>query len=211
VKRFLSFYIAVSGFLIVLYSTDILHGKWKFVFPVFNFVSALCCFLLTKKNSAVVFGLFFTVLADFNLVLLEHEPPFLYFGIAFFIVAQCCYFYRLRTVSPHKSQLVDIYTRALLCTVLVICGIIIADNTPNGVLFVLVAVYIAFSFCNITLSLFNIKQNFPLSLGLCLLLACDICIGINYLGTSAPPEWHLYIPSQMFIVIYSADNPEKIC
>ncbi|MCQ2399479.1 MAG: lysoplasmalogenase [Clostridia bacterium] len=172
-----------------------------------SFVSA---FFYGRDGVFLTVALLFTALSDlFLLVLNSHFEV----GVAVFILAQATYFLRIYYVKGERP-LFSVAVRLIFFAAVLVVLIVLKQAN-------LLTVLTAFYFINL---LFNAVESFSLikisrkyllfSLGLCLFVCCDACVGLNnfpsVLGVNLPvwisdfvafAMWGFYLPSQVLIVL----------
>lgn len=172
----------------------------------------LCCafsaiFSADGGERTVTAAVLLSSIADVLLLLLDARYAV---GVLLFCAVQLLYFVRIFRANGHKAApaariLLFAAAAALLWTL----GIATAVN-------VLACAYFTFFLCN-TVQSFKIKNRL-FSVGLCLFLCCDICVGIHNLPFAVPLAlgeaaalgmWAFYLPSQVLIVISGRRRDEK--
>lgn len=172
--------------------------------PMKFFAIALCfvfsVFLsLHSGERTVSYAVGLSMTADVFLLLLDSGYAV---GVALFFAAQTVYFVRIYRLNGHKSAAL-----ARAAAMLAAIGIVFAVGAASP-LNILAAAYFAFFLCNAVQS-FSVKNRL-FSLGLCLFLCCDICVGLHNMPAALPQAlqcaadigmWTFYLPSQVMIVL----------
>lgn len=123
-------------------------------------------------------------------------------GVALFFLAQSMYFVRIWRENGRKSAAI-----ARVCLFLAAIALLAGLELLTA-LNTLVAAYFTFFVCNVAQS-FKVKNRL-FSLGLCLFLCCDICVGVFNAPFALPPVakrlaglgmWTFYLPSQVMITL----------
>lgn len=210
----LYFFLSVEFVLYVLILTaggDLL--RWS------SYISIVLCFLFAlansrKDNRLLVAGLFFTVLADFFLVVCNPIEQLI--GMVFFVFTQLCYcFYLHRNVS----RKVSIVIRLVLSVIAeVICFAVLKDNVDA--LACVSVFYYVFLIMNIV-DAFPFRKEKPLlPWAFLLFILCDTVIGLQVMSSGYLPitegsllynilycdfnlAWFFYLPSQVLIALSS--------
>lgn len=130
-------------------------------------------------------------------------------GVALFFLAQSMYFARIRRENGERSAAL-----ARVCLFLAAIALLASLDLLTA-LNALVAAYITFFVCNVAQS-FKVKNRL-FSLGLCLFLCCDICVGLFNAPFALPPMakrlaglgmWTFYLPSQVMITLSGRKRDE---
>ena len=110
-----------------------------------------------------------------------------------------------------------------LSVVMTVCGLCaVATAHSLNLLTGLVCLYFPQLLCNAaeSLRIRTDRAGRRFSLGLCLFLCCDICVGLHNLFLAAPPAlpglartvqlamWAFYLPSQVLIVLSADGRPD---
>lgn len=130
-------------------------------------------------------------------------------GVALFFLVQSMYFVRIWRENGRRSAAITRVGLFLAAIALLISlDLLTALNT-------LVAAYFTFFACNVMQS-FKVKNRL-FSLGLCLFLCCDICVGVFNVPLALPPDvkrlaglgmWTFYLPSQVMITLSGRKRDE---
>ena len=163
------------------------------------FINFIFC-LYRKIDRKLLFALFFTLLADFNFMFPFNNC----LGVAFFVLVQVIYciyltnkYYLLILLSLINIIFVLIFDRKILIIETVIYALLIISN--------IIRIFFLSKKSN------NLKIFFY---SILLLLCCDLSILIKQKFTIGIDlevlfdilEWIFYIPSQIFLVLYSNKN-----
>lgn len=170
-----------------------------------KFAGMMLCVAFSAAFSAdggdrtVTAAVLLSAAADVFLLLLDADYAV---GVLLFCVVQLLYFARILRSNGHKGAL---------------CMRILLFAAATGVFWhfriatavnVIACAYFTFFLCN-TVQSFKMKNRL-FSVGLCLFLCCDICVGIQNMPIEAPCAlvtasglgmWAFYLPSQVLIVI----------
>lgn len=153
----------------------------------------------------VTAAIFLAALADIPLLLLDIAYAV---GVLLFCCVQALYFVRIRRANGGRSAaLWRILLPAAALAGLWALGILTPLNA-------LCAVYFTFFMCNAVQS-FDMKNRL-FSIGLCLFLCCDICVGLHNLPLGetklaravALGMWTFYLPSQVLICLSGGKRDE---
>lgn len=194
----------------------------KFVYffsIVFCLLFVLISVFLKNKNYLFIAAMFFTVLADVFLVLVEPQNKSM--GMFFFSFVQIFYFVILFLKESKKLKTVHIITRAVFIVIVQIIAILVLKEKTDF-LSLISMFYYTNLILNLIFSFFEIKTNFYLVIGFLLFLCCDTIIGLQvasgaYLAiqessfiykiifTDFNLAWLFYFPSQVFLSL-SATN-----
>lgn len=187
---------------------------------VFYFLTVLFSFLFTWLIKDFSFdawflriALFFTVLADILLVLLD---DYYTLALVFFIGTQSAYLTRLFVVKDKKGKTIQLISQGgLVLTVIIIAVLLFKENTAPDV--VLAGGYFALLVSNIIFAFLSRKNNPLFWIGLLLFSFCDIFVGLSALTRYADlnPDsliskinaipfnfiWFFYTPSQTILAL----------
>lgn len=194
-----------------------------FIFIVFEFISKKDG--NKKERGVVTMALFFTVLADSCLLLIDAYE----IGIIFFLIVQFYYLYRLYFLD----YIISIKKQVCYCFFLW-CGLILFlffANTSMDILLVLSAFYFIMIAWNTGIAILHWKKNWMFSTGMCLFLCCDINVGLynlnQYIYTpetimasniileklmdySSVAMWFFYLPAQVLLVSSIRNQTEGV-
>jgi hypothetical protein len=174
------------------------------------FICSLYAFSQRKnfKQSSLIFpiyALFFTFLADIFLLL----TSFYEIGICLFCLAHILYLSYLKKPKPAFCWFFPLFLFCILTTAILFLYSPYFATQITPLRFFLCLFYFLMLLSNLSVS-YRIKQHKLLSLGLILLLLCDIQVVI--FNTLSPTQfffqiaaigmWISYLPSQVIIVIY---------
>lgn len=161
-----------------------------------KYLAIVTCFVyavVTKKKFFII-SLFFTLLADFFLLVLD---KYYIIGVMLFVIVQVTYIFYLSSL--------DIDTHLLLRLLIPLAfSILLTINNANSLLNILTVFYFSQLLVS-CLSLLNNKKHKLFFIGLCLFVLCDICVGLHNIYPSnkliALGQWFFYLPSQALIVL----------
>ncbi len=182
-----------------------------------SYISIILCFVyalcgINKKNLFAVAGLFFTVLADYCLVICN--PIQQLWGMAFFLPAQICYAVLLHRQAMHKALLPIRITLFILVEAV---AIIVLQDKTDALALVSVGYYVNL-IMNLICAFSKFRQNKLMSIGLLCFLLCDTVIGLQIAAGAYLPitpgslihkiifvdfhlSWFFYLPSQVLITL----------
>lgn len=168
-----------------------------------------------RKDSDWLFlvGLFFTCIADIFLILRNEHFEM---GITAFLLTQICYFLYL-TKDRKNLRKYHIIVRCLFAGALFWVAYFM--TMQHSMILFMVCLYGVTFLGNVLLAIKNFRKHALLSIGLVLFFCCDICVGLSnsaLLGISVSMEsvffwliWLFYIPSQVCISIFAAQNGKR--
>lgn len=175
-----------------------------------KFSGMLLCLAFSAYLSAsggektVTLAIGFSVLADVLLLLLERYYAA---GIGLFCIAQAMYFLRIYRANGHRAAV-----PARIITFLAAVCVLTALKTASP-LNILAVFYFTFFMCN-TVQSFGVKNRL-FSIGLCLFICCDVCVGLHSLPLTGMVHaltgmgmWTFYLPSQVLITL-SGRKPDE--
>lgn len=193
--------------------------KWFSIVVCFFFVALHRPAEYRKKEKSVVSAaLFFTVIADFFLLLTDWSIV----GVLCFLVIQTIYLYRLTMWNEDIVFTKRIMGRFLCGIVIFLCAMLVGSSRSIG--FLAVAIYFASLLDNITVSasiyFYHVgskRKSGCFFAGLCLLFLCDVQVAIynanmfinlqelpiifNLVKFAAVAMWLFYLPSQVLITL----------
>lgn len=200
---------------LVLYILILSTGGKVLIFS--SFFSVVLCFLyalsdIKRGKRLLVCGLFFTVCADFCLVICD--PIQQLWGMIFFLTAQSLYALHLFRLKPSRSRLLVRLT--LIITALILCVIVLRNKTDALALVSLC--YYGNLIMNIVDALANRKEEKLLPSAFLLFILCDTVIGLQVASTGYLSigresllykflfmdfnlSWLFYLPSQVLIAL----------
>lgn len=160
----------------------------------------------------VAIALFFTLLADTYLVLLDSSKTI---AMLAFNVVQIVYAYRIIKYFKIKYPWqIHLILRLVIICLGEVMALIVLKGTFDIVIF-LTMMYFANLFLNMLFSIVHFKENWRFAIGLLLFVLCDICVGLGeldsyltitsnnviYLIVNSPLDfvWLFYLPSQVFL------------
>lgn len=200
---------------LILYGLILTTGGDTLVWSSYSAI--VLCFLyalsgVNRENGLLVGGLFFTVLADFCLVVCS--PIEQLWGMVFFLGTQTLYALHLHRRRLIKATLI---VRLVLTVVAeVICLIVLQDRTDP--LAMVSLCYYANLIMNIVDAVVCRRQNKLLPIALVLFILCDTVIGLQVASAGYLPigedtllhrilfmdfnlSWLFYLPSQVLIAL----------
>ncbi|MCY6369176.1 lysoplasmalogenase family protein [Clostridium ganghwense] len=180
-----------------------------------KYVSILLCFVLVlligdrgidKKDTILLqVALFFTTMADLNLVILKN----FILGITAFCIVQIIYIIRhSRKIILNKSNFI-----VFLLESIVILGLVIMLNIPfyeDKALYIVASIYsillitsVYMAFGTIKRGVYSKRNSYFIMNGMVLFLLCDINVGLYHIGKiqyiSGLLVWFFYLPSQLLL------------
>lgn len=202
-------FVCVQAALYLAFETmDIMHIPGSA--PV-KFSGIVLCFAFSAYLSirggdkAVTWAIGFSMLADVLLLLYDGCYAV---GIGLFCLAQTAYFLRIYRANGGKGAFP---ARAIVFAAALMALAALDMAQPLNILAVF---YFSFFLCN-TVQSFGAKNGL-FSLGLCLFICCDVCVGLHNLPiTGLVGEladvgmWTFYLPSQVLITLSGRRNDEK--
>ena len=190
-----------------------------------SIVLAFCFSLLflsfKKKNFFIQIGLFFTVMADIFLVLVE--PQLQALAMSFFSLAQLAYFSKLLYETQSKKlRLANLISRCLLVVIVQIITILVVGEKTDYLALISMFYYTNL-ILNIVFAFFNFRQNPYFAVGMVLFALCDTIIGLQvaigtyiiipessfiykFVFSSFNWAWLFYLPSQTLISISASKS-----
>lgn len=195
---------------LILTSVDSLLVWSSFGAIVLCFVYAL--WGLSADNALLVTGLFFTVLADFCLVVCS--PIQQLWGMVFFLITQSLYALQLRHME--KNKWITVTRFALVAVTEVACVLVLRDKTD---LLAMVSIcYYANLLMNAVSAFSHRKVSKIFPIALVLFILCDTVIGLQVASAGYLPiregsllhsilfvdfnlAWLFYLPSQVLIAL----------
>lgn len=195
-------FMAVEG---ILFLMILLAGRGHYAAIVLCF----CFALLQMPKSLITAGLFFTVLADFCLVVCY--PVERLWGMVFFLIAQGLYALRL-----HRGRLL-LYLRLGLILVAETATVLVLGKNTDALALVSLCYY-ANLIMNIVCAFACWQESKWLPVALILFLLCDTVIGLQVMGSLYLPihegsilhsilypgfdlAWFFYLPSQVLLAL----------
>lgn len=189
-------------------------------FPIVYYFAIILNFLFSlmiiednkKKEKFIVFGLFFTLIADIFLVLIN---DFYFLSVVIFTITQIMYFIYLRLNYKYSlSFKYEIVLRLLSIILLEVFFYWYLQDDYDALLAISIF-YITNFFINVIDSFISIRKNYLFTLGLFLFIICDVFVGINNMGEYIIESsfiksinnsninfiWLFYFPSQVFITL----------
>ena len=180
---------------------------------IINFIMSVIIFVLFKNkfNMYIMLGMFFTCLADYNLIVLGENREI---GVLFFTFAQISYMFALRI---NKKELL---IRLIIITVLEVASLIICKDLYSFLVFITM-MYLGLFIANIIFGFIK-KNNIIFLIGMISYLLCDICVGVSgfelFDGTQTAVIlgnliYYFYLPGLFLMIIgtYIKSKKEKLC
>jgi len=175
----------------------------KFAFIVVCFAIAVASYFFCVKRrdwAWLMFGLLFTVGADYFLVIHDNHLP----GVAVFCFAHACYIFRALENTKRGKRI------ALVAVPILVMVVLFAF--ANGLLLVLAGTYAALFLTSIAVNIKFCKINRPIVLtGLILFALCDVNVALfnmpHQLGANFVFPWAFYLiwvfylPSQLLLAV----------
>lgn len=189
--------------------------------PYLKYTSIILCFFLTllinddghdkKDTSLLQRALFFTVIADFFLVILNQAT----IGVFFFIFVQGIHIVRqCRKSNPPRRTLYKIFFFSVLCILLAITPFV-QPIKIDPYLYLVSVVYAALLLTSLITAIGSQKSMprkayFLLVIGMCLFFLCDLNVALFNLVDNNKPSffhqipfgwliWFFYLPSQILL------------
>ncbi len=211
-------------YFVVQITDNDLNTITKYLVVTFTFLYSLIYIKKEDKFYLIVVGLFFTLIADFFLVIID--PLYRELGLISFSITQIFYYLFIdhnldKKLLKKLNLLLRITTTIVL---LIIVKLMLKDDAD------FITLISVFYFLNLLINIifsFLIKnKSLVLSVGLILFALCDICVGFAATGTElfqlkegtflyflANPTLELsylfYIPSQVMIAISGYELKKK--
>lgn len=173
-----------------------------------------------KDNAFILAALFFTLIADFFLVIefeLTHNYVFQCLGVSAFLIVQFCYFLYLYKVRSKGRLTLRLLIRLALSVAMAIVSVIVLNKSSNY-LSIISVVYFTWLATNIVVSALSFKKTWLFFLGLLFFAFCDLWVGLQnangvfftipegiIYSIVFPPfnaVWLCYGLSQTFIVLH---------
>ena len=145
-------------------------NTFNYLMIVLNFVVSIIIFIINENrfNIFLTIGMFFTCLADYNLVVLGKNYEL---GVVFFTFAQLAYMLMLKT--NYKEFLI----RLIVIVFLELLSLIIVKELYSFLVFITMF-YFSIFLTNIIFGFIK-KVHILFLIGMILYLICDICVGIS--------------------------------
>ncbi|MBO5286087.1 MAG: hypothetical protein J6B16_04235 [Clostridia bacterium] len=203
-------FVAIQSILypIILFASGDIVNITQFIAITVSFIYSLIILYNDKKSYLTSLALFFTVIADLFLVLLNCFAPFdslQTVAMAVFSFAHICYFLRL-----FFSE-VDLKRRKahLLVRVLVVIAGIFISLAVTGFkvdwLLTITVFYFANLVLNCIFACFNFKVDKLFAIGLILFVLCDIFVGLE-VGISYEEGAYIIVEESSFL--YKLSHPD---
>ena len=227
-RIFIFFYllIQISLYVTAIFLKTNLSIKYlEYSFIIINFISSviLTIFIKTSDSRLVSYALFFTLLADTFLLMIN---KYFTLAVTIFIITQIMYYLRLIDFRKIKKIIALDYVRLMLIIIMVVLSFIVLKER-NDLLVVVTMIY----FVNLIMNFFeSIKYRSISSLfmvGLLLFIFCDIFVGLwkidNYIdiventllykiiNLDFNTAWFFYFPSQILLLlsIFEVERKKK--
>lgn len=145
-------------------------NTFNYLMIVLNFVVSIIIFIINENrfNIFLTIGMFFTCLADYNLVVLGKNYEL---GVVFFTFAQLSYMLMLKT--NYKELLI----RLIVIVFLEVLSLIIVKDLYSFLVFITMF-YLSIFISNIIFGFIK-KLHLLFLIGMILYLLCDICVGVS--------------------------------
>lgn len=173
-----------------------------------------------KDNAFILVALFFTLIADFFLVIkygATHEYVYQCLGVSAFFAVQFCYFLYLYKVRGKGRFWLRLFIRLAISLAAAIVSVIVLKKSSNY-LSIISVVYFTWLVINIVVSALSFKKTRLFFLGLLFFAFCDLWVGLQnangvfftipegiIYSIVFPPfnaVWLCYGLSQTFIVLH---------
>ena len=179
---------------------------------VLNFVLSIIFFILNENrfNIFLMLGMFFTCLADYNLIILGKNQEL---GVVFFTLAQLSYMMML------KVNVKELIIRLVVIIFLEVLSLIIVKDLYSFLVFITM-LYLSIFITNIIFGFIK-KIHLLFLIGMILYLLCDICVGVSsfelFQDTSIAEIlgrliFYFYIPGLYLMILasYIKNKKEKV-
>ena len=179
---------------------------------VLNFVLSIIFFILNENrfNIFLMLGMFFTCLADYNLIILGKNQEL---GVVFFTLAQLSYMMML------KVNVKELIIRLVVIIFLEVLSLIIVKDLYSFLVFITMF-YLSIFITNIIFGFIK-KLHLLFLIGMILYLLCDICVGVSsfelFQDTSIAEIlgrliFYFYIPGLYLMILasYIKNKKEKV-
>jgi len=174
---------------------------------LFSFAFLLLLVKGTRRDILTAIAFFFIVVADYFLVRHVWQTGMHFIGVTAFLMAQIFFMKRVHINLSKRLKLIDIISRAVL-SVIVLSIVIPLLWNQMSVLYIVTAIYISNLFVNVIFGFITCKKNALFAVGLVLLLACDIFVGLQHRGYAwfgvwiqFNFAWLFYVPAKVFIIM----------
>ena len=173
-----------------------------------------------KDNAFILAALFFTLIADFFLVIefeLTRKYIFQCLGVSAFVAVQFCYFLYLYKIRGKGRFWLRLFIRLAISLAAAIVSVIVLKKSSNY-LSIISVVYFTWLVINIVVSALSFKKTWLFFLGLLFFAFCDLWVGLQnangvfftipegiIYSIVFPPfnaVWLCYGLSQTFIVLH---------
>ncbi len=196
-------FIALQAILFILIQTI----PNAIVVRVLCFSSIVCALIVSllavKKgisNVIVSVALFFTMCADFCLIIIEPQSRNL--AMIFFSFVQISYFFLLLLKETYKERITHIFIRAgAIVLIFIITVVVLKDKTDF--LSIVSMIYFVNLVVNFIFSFLHLKETILLTIGLACFICCDILVG---LGVANGIYFNIPNGSFLYNIVYSQFN-----
>lgn len=171
----------------------------------------------------VALALFFTLIADLYLVLLDGSKTV---AMLSFNIVQIVYAYRIIKYFKLKfSWQIHLVLRLIIICVGEAIALVVLKGTFDLVIF-LTIMYFANLFLNMIFSIVHLKENWIFAIGLLLFVLCDIFVGLGeldgyltiastniiylFVNSSFDWVWFFYLPAQVLLSISHFPNSQPL-
>lgn len=203
--------------------------RYEAIHTVFYYFAIVLCFVtslvLVRACKSAVFtsiALFFTVVADFFLILLGTGKLI---AMCAFTLTQIFYCFRTLSIAGSKRERLSNVAIRLVSSAIAVLAVFLVLKEDAEPLFVISLVYYANLLINIVFAFLHFKRHPLFALGLLLFACCDALIGLSFVEEIfALPEgnfidvlWSLpvhlesmfYQPSQVLLALSMLSAREK--
>lgn len=211
-------------YLFILLKSNSIVKYLEYGFIVVNFISSIFLRVILKTNDSrlVSNALFFTMIADTFLVLLN---KYYSLSVSIFIIVQMIYYLRLKSFrNENKIISLDITRFLLTLSIIILAFIVFKENTDF--LIVVTIIYFINLIINFIESILYIKITKLFILGLLFFVFCDIFVGIwniekyiylkentilsKIINLNLNTVWLCYVPSQVLIFLSVLEVNKKV-
>lgn len=217
----LSIFIAleICLWILVLATSGDLNRYLSFSSILLAFIFSLMFLSFKDKTYLTQFALFFTVVADVFLVLINPQNQAL--AMTSFSIVQILYLIRILLETKNKKiNLINLIVRVVLICIVEIITIIVVKDKVDYVCLISMFYYTNL-ILNLIFAFINLKKSPLLAIGLVFFLLCDTFVGLSsaidvYITVSHTSWlyklvfadfnfiWFFYIPSQTLLALSSA-------
>lgn len=211
--------IQIPSFILSIFCNVSNVNGFYYSFIVINFIFSLIILFYNKNKDNLItsIAIFFTLIADTFLVLLNNQLNYINQVIAMFSFnfTQITYYIKLLNYRNKLCiKLIDYFRISIILLIIIISLFVIKRF---DLLAIISITYICLLFVNILESIKFFKINYLFTIGLILFFCCDILIGLancsdyllikegslfyKLLNTNIDLAWFFYYPSQIFILL----------